>query len=85
VFAASPEAIDASTTTGLDPDPGSAAHEALDPYPVVVPYSNLHAVTFCPSGLTLAFSVAEVCVRTVIASLLNPYSPFGVPTPSKDL
>jgi hypothetical protein len=31
VFAASPEAIEASTVTGLDPDPGSAAHEALEP------------------------------------------------------
>jgi hypothetical protein len=31
VSAASPDAIDADTTTGLDPDPGSAAHEALDP------------------------------------------------------
>src|ERR1035438_5434148 len=36
---------------------------------------------FCPSGLTLAFRVAEVCVSRVTALLLNAPSPLGVPTP----
>jgi hypothetical protein len=31
VSAASPAAMDADTATGLDPDPGSAAHGTLDP------------------------------------------------------
>jgi len=50
----------ADTATGLVPDPGSDLHGAFDPYLVLVPYSNSHSVTFCPSGLTLAFRVAEV-------------------------
>jgi hypothetical protein len=31
VFATRPAAIDADTATGLDADPGSVAHGALDP------------------------------------------------------
>jgi len=33
VFATRPEAIEADTATGLDPDPGSVAQDTLDPYP----------------------------------------------------
>ena len=54
VSAASPDEIAESTVTGLDPPPGSEAHDTLDPYPVVVPYSNLHVVTVSLRGLTLA-------------------------------
>ncbi len=73
--------MDADTVTGLVPDPGSDLHGAFDPYLVLVPYSNSHSVTFCPSGFTLAFRVAEVWVRKVTALLLKAPSPFGAPTP----
>ena len=42
----------ARTSTGLDPPPGSFAHDTVDPYFNVVPYSNLHAVTGPRLGLT---------------------------------
>ena len=48
---------------------------------VLVPYANWHSVTLSPSGFTLAFTVAEVWVSRVTASLLNAPSPFGAPTP----
>ena len=48
----------ADTATGLVPEPGEVAHGALDPYEVVVPYSNLQSLTSAPLGLTVAFSVA---------------------------
>jgi hypothetical protein len=34
---------------------------------VLVPYSSSHSVTVCPSGLTLAFRVAEVCPTALAA------------------
>ena len=52
----------ADTATGLPPDPGAGVHDALDPYAVVVPYSSLHSLTSALFGLTVALSVAEVCV-----------------------
>src|ERR1700676_638094 len=66
VFSARP-LTDAATATGLVPDPGSAEHGALDPYGIVVPYSNLQSVTFPPAGFTVAFSVAEGCVTAEAA------------------
>jgi hypothetical protein len=53
-------AIAADTATGLVPEPGEGVHGALDPYAVVVPYSNLHSVTSLPSGFTVALRVAEL-------------------------
>ena len=55
-------AIAAVTATGLEPDPGSEAHDAVDPYPAVVPYSNSHLLTSPLLGLTVAFRVAVVWV-----------------------
>ena len=56
--------IAADTATGLSPEPGEGVHVTEpDLYSVVVPYSNLAFADFDPpSGFTLAFSVAVVCV-----------------------
>jgi hypothetical protein len=56
----------ADTATGVEPAPGNAEHgTGGERYPAVSPYSNLHSVTFSPSGFTVAFRVAEVCVIAV--------------------
>src|SRR5438132_10197511 len=84
--------IAADTATGLDPEPGSEEHGALEPYEVDVPYSNSHFVTSEPLGLTMAFSVAVVCligvaglvlaVGAVATAVVNSASAPGVvPTP----
>ena len=51
--------MSALTATGLDPDPGSDAHGTLDPYELVLPYSNSQVVE-SPLGLTVPLSVAVV-------------------------
>ena len=53
----------AVTATGLEPDPGGGLHGALDPYSSVVPYSKWQSLTAAPSGFTVAFKVAAVCVN----------------------
>ena len=53
---------DADTATGLSPDPVARQHDALLPYAVVVPYSNVHLLTSPPLGFTVAFRVAVVWV-----------------------
>jgi len=41
----------------VSPAPGEGTHAALAPYAVLVPYSNLHALTSDPSGSTVALGV----------------------------
>jgi hypothetical protein len=51
----------ADTATGIVPEPGGGTQGALDPYAVLVPYSNLQALTSKPFGFTDPFKVADVC------------------------
>jgi hypothetical protein len=68
--------IAAETATALSPDPGEDAHGALDPYEVVVPYSNTHSLTAPAFGFTLAFNVAAVC-DTDEAAFVTTVGTFG--------
>ena len=58
----------AETATGVVPDPGGGVHGALGPYELLGPYSSLQSLTSPPLGLTLAFSVAVVCVTALLVA-----------------
>src|SRR5271165_644808 len=67
----------ADTSTGLVPEPGlDGVQGTVDPKDFVSPYSNSHLLTSPPLGLTVAFSVAEVCV-TDEAALVTTVGAFG--------
>jgi hypothetical protein len=59
----------ADTDTAEPPAPGAGEHDALDPYAVLVPYSNEHSPASDPFGLTVAFNVAEVAATADAASV----------------
>jgi hypothetical protein len=59
----------ADTDTAELPEPGAGEHGALDPYAVLVPYSNEHTLTSPEFGLTVAFKAADVWVTADAASV----------------
>lgn len=66
--------IDADTVTGLSPET-DGVHGALDPYFVVVPYSNIHSLTSMPRGVTVPLRVAEVAATDDAASVTTVGGP----------